>query len=157
MKRKVEICVDNLSEQFAKCCTDHDNDNDIDDLIDKLSNSSIENDIDTDIDEFEELKDVCNKTNGTGSECKKIIDATNKRYNRYLDGITNWMGFEELRDDIYKYLKMNYKNSEEITVKMKFMRKIDKIFLVIAKEARESEDGFDSRQIKKIKKQVDLK
>ena len=149
MKRKVEICVDDLSDQFAKCCSDHD----IDDLIDKLNDSSMEyNKVS---DEYEELKFVCNKTNGSLSECQKIIEDTTKRYYRYLNGIDDWMGFEELRDNIYEYMKMSYKNNTEIKMKMKFMRKIDNVFLVIAKEVQASGDEeLDSQKIKKIKSET---
>lgn len=166
MKRSRENIEDSdrdyedLTEKFKGCCTD-DSDSicdgdEVDDLIDKLNMNNInddENDDDVSINEYDELLDVCKKTNGTVDECMNIINVTITRYLRYLNAIVDWMEFDDIRDYIYIFFNMSSNTKEEIRNKLIYMRSIDKIFVVIADESRKGE--LDSDRVEIIRNKID--
>jgi len=95
-------------------------DSDIDMLCDKISNSDIE------YNERQELEE-CLSIKVAG---KTVLLRTQERYQRYMDGIEIWeiddISYYHIKDNIVEYLSIPLSNKDNLIIKLKLMRKIDK-------------------------------
>jgi len=93
-----------------------------------------------DPDEYDELEKAVNK--------EIHIKSCVKRYHRYLDGITDWLEFKFIQEDI----KMFLKNADKQIASKELARKIDLALFILATEVRAKEEIDQNPKIKKNKK-----
>jgi hypothetical protein len=107
---------DDVSSMLTKC-----NLNTID--IDELDFGQLDLE---DPHEYDMLKDSCCRV----YERSEMIRGAVKRYHRYLEGITDWLGFECIREDIKVFLRMHYEKKDPEGM-IKISRSVDKALFAI--------------------------